>query len=222
MTDWRNGLFLPEGLPRWPGDTVVILGGGASLDQNQVDRCRGRARVIAINRAWVLAPWADWLHAYDEQFCQFHSVPQRVHGRDYPPIGDFAGIKTTGCQAVVPGFVTIKMAPKVDGEGQYRVPFADPRRPVHVGRDSGYQAVQLAALVGGDPIVLLGMDARPNGNWHGGYSHRWSSTGDFTAHIELHRVLAGLLAERGVGVLNATPGSAIDAYERVSLEEALA
>ena len=57
----------------WPGECVAILGGGFSLTQAQVDHCRGRCRVIAINRAFKLAPWSDWLYGCDsDRFWTWH------------------------------------------------------------------------------------------------------------------------------------------------------
>jgi hypothetical protein len=47
----------------WPGSTVVCLGTGPSLTAEDVEAVRGRAKVIAINNAHALAPWADVLYA---------------------------------------------------------------------------------------------------------------------------------------------------------------
>lgn len=68
----------------WPHETVAVLGGGQTLTREMVDHCRGRCRVIAINRAYMLAPWADWLWGGDaDHFWHWH-----------PDAVEFAGIKT--------------------------------------------------------------------------------------------------------------------------------
>ena len=201
--------FIPKGLPRWPGETVAILGGGPSLTRDQVDACRGRCRVIAINRAYQLAPWADMLHAHDASFWQNH-----------PGALDFAGVKTTGHAPIDPSVMLIKMTPK-NVAGRMGVPFSDPMRPVHAGRDSGYQAEQIAALLGAARVLLLGMDARSNGHWHAGYAGGFGELDGFEYHILAHRQLAPILAERGCEVVNCSHGSAIDAYPKVALEDVL-
>lgn len=216
----------PEGLPDWTGETAVVLAGGPSLSDEQiahVERAHadGRCKVIAVNKAYGIAPWADWLHAYDERFWAWFLKPQKDRKRRFPSVADFQGIKTTGCQPVpTTGAISIKMAPKLNGQARYNKPFADPMRPVHF-YDSGYQAVQLAALVGAKRIIMLGFDAKATGHWHDGYPPRWGREKDYSPHKELHRTLAGILAEMGVEVINATPDSAIDAYPMAELGEVL-
>jgi hypothetical protein len=55
-----------------PGGTVVCIGGGPSLTRDDVDYCRGKAFVIAINDAYKLAPWADALYACDGLWWRWH------------------------------------------------------------------------------------------------------------------------------------------------------
>lgn len=223
-------MYLPKGLPYWPLETVVILGGGPSLDPDcvtehggipaQVEHIRrvheaGKCRVIGVNRAYRIAPWMDLLHANDEEFWLNH--PQAVA---------WPGIKTTGqgTSGIQGGenIILIKMAPKYTAK-----PFADPMRPIHAGRDSGYQAIQLAALLGASRVVLMGFDARSVGrygkhNWHEGYEFLGRRKPcDFEMHKGLHDDLAVVLKAKGVDVLNCSPGSAITAYPMASIEEAL-
>ena len=55
---WRAG-------GQWAGDTCCILATGPSLTPAQAEYAKGKARVIAVNDAWRLAPWADILYACD-------------------------------------------------------------------------------------------------------------------------------------------------------------
>lgn len=84
----------PWRLPRtWDGETVIILGGGRSLTQDQVDYCRGKARVIAINKAYQLAPWADMLWAPDPAwFWTWSGGPDRINKAE-PDALEFEGTK---------------------------------------------------------------------------------------------------------------------------------
>lgn len=189
-------------LPNWPGEIVAIFGGGPSLTPAQVSYCRNRCRTIAINYAFTLAPWADWLHGYDQWFW-----------RKYKEASSFPGLKTSG-QAALPSILQLPMQPR--GKG---LPFADPTLPVCMGYDSGYQSIQLAALTNPAEIWLFGFDCQSNGRWHNEYPQR--SYADYTKAARLHRELAPLLAARGCQVTNYTEDSAIDAYPKKKLEEEL-
>lgn len=74
---------------------------------------------------------------------------------------------------------------------------------------SGTGAVNLAFLFGPARIVLLGFDAT-GGSWHQG--RRDSGDGPRPATIYTFRSMAPSLREQGCEVINATPGSAIDAF----------
>ena len=69
-------------VPRlWPGATVACLGCGPSLNADQVVLLRGRARVIAINDAWRVAPWADVLYGCDGRWWRKHGGVPGFGGR---------------------------------------------------------------------------------------------------------------------------------------------
>ena len=61
----------------WPGRAFVCIGGGPSLTQSQVAACKDRewgghkVRVIAINDAYKMAPWADVLYFCDDKWWQW-------------------------------------------------------------------------------------------------------------------------------------------------------
>lgn len=94
------------------------------------------------------------------------------------------------------------------------------------GGNSGFQAVNLAALAGAATIVLLGYDARdprPGEEWHWFGEHpRRSPSSVFRSYRQAFSRAASAIAAAGIRVVNATPGSAIDAFERASLETVLA
>ncbi len=100
----------------------------------------------------------------------------------------------------------------------------DPAKLRH-GSNSGYQAINLAVHLGAKKIILLGYDMHREGardNWHD--EPRPTSSPDKYAHSMLPHFasLVRPLAERGVEVVNATPGSALDAFPKATLEEVLA
>lgn len=81
------------------------------------------------------------------------------------------------------------------------------------GRIGGYQAINLAVNFGAKRILLLGYDMRNiNGqsHWHGDHPNNqrpvWKNR---VAHF---RNMVPDLRERGIEVINCSPGSAIDAF----------
>ena len=201
-------------VPRmWPGATVACLGGGPSLSAEQVMRLRGRARVIAINDAWRLAPWADVLYACDGRWWRKHAgVP------------DFAGLKITlsNSAAQVAEWPEITVLQNTGVEGLARAP-----QGLRTGRNGGYQAINLAYHFGAKRILLLGYDMKIAAD---GRSHWFGEHADWPVRPNIYRDvflphfegLAHDLDAAGVDVVNCTPGSALEAFRKAPLDHALA
>lgn len=190
----------------WPGATVVCLGGGSSLTQADVDACRGRVRVIAINNAYQLAPWADVLYACDHQWWKWNQgVPE------------FPGLKFS---------ITAKPGawPRVHILGNAGIDglSLDPRM-VCTGHDSGYQAINLAVHLGAVRVLLLGYDMQrgPNGELHWHPPHRQGGV-PFRLFLGSYPTIARPLREAGVEVLNCSRRTALPTFRLESLETALA
>ena len=68
-------------VPRvWPGETVVCIASGPSLTRDDVEYCRGRAKVLVINTSILLAPWADAFHACDGRVWRWHKEAVQAFG----------------------------------------------------------------------------------------------------------------------------------------------
>jgi hypothetical protein len=186
-------------VPRlWPGATVVCVGTGPSLTQADVDACRGRARVIVVNNAYQVAPWADALYAADEKWWRWHKgVP------------DFAGLKYTidPNRKAWPGLVALR------NTGQNGLE-SDPTG-LRTGFNSGYQAINLAVHLGAARIVLLGYDM--SGDHYFG-SHPDKTRPPFGPCLQAFATLPAPLAAAGVEVVNATRRTALQVFPCVPLE----
>jgi len=204
----------------WPdGPTVVIMGGGPSynLKQNRwiaQARLTNQCRVIAVNDAVFGAWWADWLHACDSKWWMWH----RETAVKFP------GIKTT-CTETVPiqwaEWVRSQVDPVTGNTGG----FAERADEVAGGGNGGYQAIQLAVKAGGKRVVLVGFDMHDithendesDAHWFGDHPDRIRSNYSGSM-LHYFPTLLDPLAERGVEVLNATPGSAITCFPTTDLE----
>ena len=138
MTD-TSGYWRAERL--WPGSTVVCIGAGPSLTAEDVDYCCGRGRVIAVNKSWDLAPWADCFYSADATWW---------HHRGGEP--EFTGLKVAIEDKPMPAGV-LKLRHRKH-EGLER----DPDYLARGGGNSGYQALNLAYHLGATRMLLLGYD----------------------------------------------------------------
>lgn len=129
--------------PLWPGKTVAVLASGPSMSQKVADSVR-QLPCIAINSTYLLAPWADMLFAHDLHWWQAN-----------PKAEQFAGLRVCG------------QAGEIDAY-QVRLPrdtvVMGPGHEVDI-RNSGLDAVWLAAEAGAAKVLLYGFDLVP-GHWH--------------------------------------------------------
>ena len=192
--------------PLWQGETVAILAGGPSLTQEQVDYCRGKARVIAINNSHELAPWADALYFCDDRWFKWYEAKARA----------FAGWKIT-----LENIPLVKQYPELmtlRNAGQ--AGFSEHRNAIYTGSNSGYQAIHIAAHLGAARIVLLGYDMGFKGgrsHWHKGHPIN-PCEGTYQSMLPHFPALVAPLKQRGIDIINATPSSALHCFRKQDLQ----
>lgn len=195
-------------VPRcWPGETVTILGGGPSLTPVDVAAVRGQTRVIALNNAYQLAPWADVLYACDQKWWTWHQgVPS------------FTGPKFSIAASDPVTWPDVQVLQNTGVLGLERQPTG-----LRTGYHSGYQAMNLAVHLGAARILLLGYDLKVGGagrtHWHGDHPDRQPSP--YAAMLEAFPSIVAPLQDVGVEVINCSPGSALRCFPCQPLAEAL-
>ena len=198
--------------PIWTGQTVVCMAPGPSLTATDAEWCRGKARVIVINDAWRLAPWADVLYSSDRQWFPKHRGVPTFQGMKVALETEPRGWDTAY------GIVPLKYT------GQYGLE----RSPdgLIAGSHSGYAAINLAVHFGARRIVLLGYDMQLGA---GGKPHF------FGAHVGMNNPTEALfsifrqslthlvspLKELGIDIVNCTRETALTMFPRMSLERVL-
>lgn len=184
---------------------AIILGGGPSLTQADVDLCRGKGLVIAINDAYRLAPWADVLYAADAKWWAWHKgVP------------DFRGLKFS-LQPDAAQWPGVTVLTNTGEQGLELNPGG-----LRTGRNSGYQAINLAVHLGATRLVLLGYDMQLTGgkaHWFGEHPDRQHSP--YATFLERFTHIVEPLAAVGVEVVNSSRETALTLFPRVPLEDAL-
>jgi len=208
-------------VPRdWEGQVCVILGGGPSLRGFDASSLAGH-RVVTINDSWRLAPWADIHYFADATWWSEQCVRNRA-SLD-------GSIRFQGQARKKPKWV--KGGTPINGEPYIRclrftgqLGFDPDPQALRHGSNSGYQAIHLAAHLGAKRIVLLGYDLHVDGkqtHWHNA-----PRPADFAglcrdSFLPCFDSLVQPLADRGIEVVNATPGSALMCWPHVALERAL-
>jgi hypothetical protein len=192
-----------------PGGTAVCLATGPSLVQDDVDACRGKSTVIAVNDAWRLAPWADALHASDAAWW-----------RMYQGVPAFAGLKfcLEPAAATWPGVQVLR------NTGTDGLETTDPTG-VRTGRNSGAAALNLAVQFGATRILLLGydMDAPDESHSHFFGAHPLGLRGGspYALFREMFATMVAPLQALGVEVINCSRQTALTCFPRMPLAEAL-
>lgn len=190
----------------------MIAASGPSQTKADLDHARGRALVMVINNTWTLAPWADALYACDVRWWQ---SAETGYGRQ--AMREFGGRKFVG-KGEYPGCVSCRATGKWD-----RMRWCG--KQIGTGGNSGFQAVNLAAVCGAAKIVLTGYDMSTcdGAHWHG--NHDGMSDPEDLMLQGCARMLDGSADELrmcGVQVVNASRKSTLNAYPRMTIEAALA
>lgn len=193
---------------KWPGETVAIFASGPSLTVTDVEFCRGKVRTIAVNDNWRLAPWADVLYACDVRWWEHHrGVPE------------FTGEKWT-CDGRARG----KFPELNHVQGKFLPGISFNPSMIHTGRNSGFQAINLAILFGAARILLLGFDMqKTNGlaHWFGKHDSALVTTLDYSGFIACFREVPASIKGKGIEIFNCTRHTALGMFPRMTIEEAL-
>lgn len=181
------------------------MASGPSLTQDDVDFVRDKARVVVINTTYQMAPWADCLYACDARWWKWFDGAKDFTGLKYaldPPAQAFgvSVLKNTG---------TTGLETQPNG--------------LRNGRNSGYQAMNLAVHFGAQKIVLLGYDMKRGTDgrvhWHG--DHRQAPNVPFALFVPAFETLVKPLRELGISVVNCSRSSALTCFPKAPLRETL-
>lgn len=193
----------------WSTSTCYVLGGGPSLANLNLKALEAQnTRIIAVNNAYRVAPWADFCYFMDKTWFKWHRKELK----------NFMGVLVSGDEKTSSiDFVhTLQRGVKHHH---------DPRR-THMGRgnNSGHGAISLGASLGAKKIILLGFDMRVvdgKHNFHDDHKRKVAATIYERSYLKSFDFLAKDLLELGVQVQNATPGSALKAFPIVEVPKCL-
>jgi len=191
----------------WPGETVVLIGGGPSLDDGQISHIKGKAKTIGINDAYRIAPWINVLYACDLKWWLWHREETL----------ELTCLKITPDKEAATRFKDLTYISGHHGEGLA----AKPDQVVY-GKNSGYQALNVAVHTGAKRIILIGFDQRfpkNRSHWFGDHPDKVRSVysnwrGNWESVVEP-------LKKLGVEVINCTPKSALTVFPMAELKQTI-
>lgn len=198
--------------PDWSGETVVIVASGPSAKLVDLEPARGRARVVAINRSYELAPWADMLYGCDAAWW-----------RSVQGVPDWPTLRVSQDKHAVAEYPEIKRV--VAQRGLENLVLGNPGY-ILWGGNSGTQAINIVAQTGARVIALVGFDMTlQNGlHWHGAHDYGLSNPRPMNTELWRRRTdqCGDYLASKGFLIANCSPQSALKKWPKMSLEAALA
>lgn len=207
---------MTDTVPRiWNDDTCVVIGSGPSLSLEQIAHvslahARGQVKAIAVNDNYLAAPWADALYACDFNFWKWHF--------EFGAVEFFDGLKVTIDEAAKqrwPQLVRLigdKQAPGLSVNPGW----------LHCGKNSGYQAVNLAYLLGARRVLLIGFDQKYVGNRQHYFKNRDYQTSSWYESWQPYwQSVADAQDVLGLEVINCTPDSALMCFPMERLHRCL-
>jgi hypothetical protein len=198
----------------WDGETVACLATGPSLNQADCDYLRGRVRVIAINDAHRLAPWADVLYSSDRRWWPHHKGVPAFEGSKYG-VGSGQGKANP-----FTGYPEIHVLKNTGYSGLETAP-----NGLRTGRNSGYAAINLAVHFGAARILLLGYNMSHQNGAHFFGNHPAGLNQSAALYPSFRRSFDSLvepLHAAGVEVINCTEQTSLHTFPQRPLRDVLA
>lgn len=203
--------------PDWRGQIAAIIGGGPSAKAAPVDLLKGRAKVIVINESFRLAPWADVLYSCDFLWWQLHKGKK-----------DWPGLRLAHDAQACNEYGIHRM--QVDSPSNNELEL---ERPGHLGAggNSGFQAINAAVQFGANRLILIGIDCHLPGahhspqlnHWHGKHPSPLSNPMQSNVNRWKKAIdgIAPTLKRLGIECVNCSATSALIAYPKMTIEQAL-
>lgn len=201
------------------GQSATIVGGGPSLRGFDLSRLFGKRNIIAVNAAFRFVPFADAVFSEDLRFIErFGNELQLFQGKVIWHC--LKGIDPERGLKVCPNIITLRER----RDDKYWSTSFD---SLSFSSNSVVGAINLAEILGCNPIYILGVDCRAEGlmieNFHSAYPQEWS-VGAMQAlnwKSDFENWVAPNCKAKVVNVINPAYESALECWEKMTLEDYL-
>lgn len=200
----------------WAGHRCFIIGGGPSLRGFDFSQLKGE-KIIVINRAFEVCPFADIMFSMDNRFYNW-----LIRGQLPGSLEKFMAFKGLKIWLEVSNNSYHHSIYYVVGLPTDGFPHSL-KAGIYHGNHSGYGALQLALVLGADPIYLLDYDMKHQGkvtHFHSGYPSRQDEHTLQSFKAGLDRMAAFIRRARR-NVINLNPDSALRCFEFGNIKEIL-
>lgn len=170
-------------------------------------------RVVAVQDAYRVMPWADAVYGCDARWWDHHGNLDGFCGYKFSTHDKLENKKTEQAERY-----DIQLVRGEHGPG-----FSLNPEVIYYGDCSGFQAINLAILLGCPYIVLVGFDMRlVNDRVHffGDHPSGMFNNRDFGRFLPKFNKAAELLPP-SIRVVNSTPGSALTCFPMMGLDDAI-
>ena len=200
--------------PDWTGETALIVGTGPSASSEDLRFTQGRVRTFVIKSTWRLAPWADALYGLDRGWWVANQGARKFHGLKFSPSPTVTNVYRDVRRVRLRPVANLLTAETgVIGCGLRTG-----------GGHSGFQAINLAIQFGVRRLLLVGFDMTLENGAHWLIDDRGvgkPDDGRVRSWRESMDACAPQFKTLGVEVMNCTPRSALKAYPKTTVGEAL-
>jgi hypothetical protein len=186
-----------------------VAASGPSLNSDALALCRGTPTVV-VNDAYRLCDWADVLYGCDESWWDARNP--KFAGEKWSSHND--GERPRNNKRRCARRYSLRVVRGKEAKG-----FSLDPGTIHYGYNSGFQAVNLAILMGGNPIVLLGFDMHGT-HFFGAHEPPLRNKQNRQRWVEIFNVAAKMLPP-DIKIINATPGSLLKCFPAMDIKEAL-
>jgi hypothetical protein len=193
---------------------------GPSLVQEDVDALQGRVRVLAINDAYRMAPWADALYAADLTWWHVHHPLAKVdfEGRMYT----IETKKDRTNPRIGAQLYGLKVYKQEADRDLYHNGLSNEPGVLRLGGLSGYQGINLVKHWGATVVLLLGYDLQRTGgksHYFGDHQKGLTICRNYGKYIENFETLRQ--GNHGLQIINCSRETALECFERMTIHEAL-
>lgn len=199
--------------PMFKGEKAFVMATGPSLDDDVIDHIYGLHgwRYIGISDCYRICPFLDFFYACDDRWWNIH----------YSSVMYWAGCEN--------GYWCTEQQTQKKYTDLYRISgrsgdgwSTDPAL-IHYGSNSGYQITNCALHLGVTTMILLGFNMQMVANkkhFFGDHPQGLAQNSSYQSFASAFNMIKP--AQYGVDVINATPQSALTAFPKMSLDEAIA
>lgn len=183
---------------------IYLVGGGPSLRGFDWSKLYNKT-TIAINRAFEVCPKTSIIYFSDLRFWHWYQDKLIKHPAK----------KITGSRLIHSDVINYKIT---GSKGLDLMAGC-----LRSGNSSGYAAINLAVHLGATRIILLGYDMsmqQQYHHWHNGYATLFSSR-CFSKMLPFFDSLKKPLERLAIEIVNACPGSKINVFPKIALDEIL-